>query len=83
MGFVKGMITGVLVVAGAVVGAAVVSVIKDEKKEKGENKKSDARESKASGNNGEVIFSGIRNAGKVQFCGKSHLEKVFHRSSQL
>ena len=60
MGFVKGMITGVLVVAGAVVGAAVVSVIKDEKKEKDENKKSDARESKASGNNGEVIFSGIR-----------------------
>ena len=60
MGFVKGMITGVLVVAGAVVGAAVVSVIKDEKKEKEENKKTDARESKASGNNGEVIFSGIR-----------------------
>ena len=60
MGFVKGMITGVLVVAGAVVGAAVVSVIKDEKKEKEENKKYDARESKASGNNGDVIFSGIR-----------------------
>lgn len=33
MGFVKGMITGVLVVASAVVGAAVVGVIKDEKKE--------------------------------------------------
>ena len=33
MGFVKGMITGVLVVAGAVVGAAVIGVIKDEKKE--------------------------------------------------
>lgn len=60
MGFVKGMITGVLVIAGAVVGAAVVSVIKDEKKEKEENKKYDARESKASGNNGDVIFSGIR-----------------------
>ena len=34
MGFVKGMITGVLLVAGVAVGAAVVSVIKDEKKEK-------------------------------------------------
>lgn len=60
MGFVKGMITGVLVVAGAVVGAAVVNVIKDEKKENEENKKSDAQESKASGNNGEVIFRGIQ-----------------------
>ena len=39
MGFVKGMITGVLVVAGAIVGAAVVGVIKDEKKEKEEMKK--------------------------------------------
>ena len=29
MGFVKGMITGVLVVAGVVVGTAVVGVIKD------------------------------------------------------
>lgn len=39
MGFVKGMITGVLVIAGAVVGAAVIGVIKDEKKEKEEMKK--------------------------------------------
>ena len=39
MGFVKGMITGVLVVASAVVGAAVFGVIKDEKKEKEEMKK--------------------------------------------
>ena len=39
MGFVKGMITGVLIVAGAVVGAAVIGVIKDEKKEKEEMKK--------------------------------------------
>ena len=36
MGFVKGMFTGVLIVAGAVVGAAVIGVIKDEKKEKEE-----------------------------------------------
>ena len=35
MGFVKGMITGILIVAGA----AVVGVIKDEKKEKEELKK--------------------------------------------
>lgn len=60
MGFVKGMITGVLVVAGAVVGAAVVSVIKDEKKEKEDMKESCNEGSKAFGNNGEVIFSGIR-----------------------
>ena len=36
MGFVKGMITGVLAVAGVFVGAAVVSLIKDEKKENAE-----------------------------------------------
>ena len=39
MGFVKGMITGVLAVAGVFVGAAVVSFIKDEKKENAEMKK--------------------------------------------
>lgn len=39
MGFVKGMITGVLAVAGIFVGAAVVSFIKDEKKENAEMKK--------------------------------------------
>ncbi len=39
MGFVKGMITGVLAIAGIFVGAAVVEVIKDEKKEKAEMKK--------------------------------------------
>ena len=60
MGFVKGMITGVLVVAGAVVGAAVVSVIKDEKKEKEDMKEPFDGGSKACGNNGEVIFRGIR-----------------------
>ena len=31
MGFVKGVVTGVIAVAGVVVGAAVVSVIKDER----------------------------------------------------
>ncbi len=39
MGFVKGMITGVLAIAGIFVGAAVVEVIKDEKKENVEMKK--------------------------------------------
>ena len=39
MSFVKGVVTGVLAVAGIVVGAAVVEVIKDEKKEKAEMKK--------------------------------------------
>lgn len=39
MGFVKGVVTGVIAVAGVVVGAAVISVIKDEKKEKAEMKK--------------------------------------------
>lgn len=39
MGFVKGMITGVLAIAGIFVGAAVVEVIKDEKKENAEMKK--------------------------------------------
>lgn len=39
MGFVKGMITGVLAVAGVFVGAAVISLIKDEKKENAEMKK--------------------------------------------
>ncbi len=39
MGFVKGMIAGVLTVTGAVVGAAIISVIKDENKEKIEMKK--------------------------------------------
>lgn len=39
MSFVKGMITGVLAVAGVFVGAAVVSLIKDERKENAEMKK--------------------------------------------
>lgn len=39
MSFVKGMITGVLAIAGVFVGAAVVSLIKDEKKENAEMKK--------------------------------------------
>ena len=39
MGFVKGVVTGVLAVTGVVVGAAIVSVIKDEKKERAEMKK--------------------------------------------
>ena len=38
MSFVKGMITGVLAVAGVFVGAAVVSLIKDERKENAEKK---------------------------------------------
>ena len=62
MGFVKGMITGVLVVAGAVVGAAVVSVIKDEKKEKEDMKEPFDGGSKACGNNGENIFDRIRDS---------------------
>ena len=39
MGFVKGVVIGVLAVTGVVVGAAIVSVIKDEKKERAEMKK--------------------------------------------
>ena len=39
MGFAKGIIAGVLTVAGAVIGAAVINVIKDENKEKKEIKK--------------------------------------------
>lgn len=62
MGFVKGMITGVLVVAGAVVGAAVVSVIKDEKKEKEDMKEPFDGGSKACGNNGENTFDRIRDS---------------------
>ena len=38
MGFVKGMIAGVVGVAGLVVTAAVISVVKDEKKNKEEIK---------------------------------------------
>ncbi len=38
MGFAKGIIAGVLTVAGAVIGAAVINVIKDENKEKKEIK---------------------------------------------
>lgn len=47
MGFVKGMITGVLAVAGVFVGAAVVSFIKDEKKENAEMKKAADEDDKA------------------------------------
>ena len=47
MGFVKGMITGVLAVAGVFVGAAVVSFIKDEKKENVEMKKAAEEDDKA------------------------------------
>ncbi len=47
MGFVKGMITGVLAVAGVFVGAAVVSFIKDEKKENAEMKKAAEEDDKA------------------------------------
>lgn len=36
MGFVKGMIAGVVGVAGIVITAAVISVVKDEKKHKEE-----------------------------------------------
>lgn len=39
MGFVKGVVTGVIAVAGVVVGAAIISVIKDEKNEKTEMRK--------------------------------------------
>ena len=39
MSFVKGVITGVLAVAGVFLGAAVVEVIKDEKKERAEMEK--------------------------------------------
>ena len=38
MGFVKGMIAGVLGVAGVVITAAAISVVKDEKKHKEELK---------------------------------------------
>lgn len=38
MGFVKGMIAGVLGVAGLVITAAVIDVVKDEKKHKAEIK---------------------------------------------
>ena len=36
MGFVKGMIAGIVGVAGIVITAAVISVVKDEKKHKEE-----------------------------------------------
>jgi len=47
MGFVKGVVTGVMALAGVVVGAAIVSVIKDEKKEKVEMQKASEEMDKA------------------------------------
>jgi len=47
MGVVKGVVTGVMALAGVVVGAAIVSVIKDEKKEKVEMQKASEEMDKA------------------------------------
>lgn len=60
MGFVKGMITGVLVVAGVVVGTAVVGVIKDEKKEKEEMKKASEEIDKENEEDSKAYESGMR-----------------------
>ncbi len=64
MGFVKGMITGVLVVAGAIVGAAVVGVIKDEKKEKEEMKKAAEEIDKENEEDGKAYENGMKSFAK-------------------
>lgn len=60
MGFVKGMITGVLAVAGVFVGAAVVSLIKDEKKENAEMKKAADEVNKMTENDDKAFEVGMK-----------------------
>ena len=60
MGFVKGMITGVLAVAGVFVGAAVVSFIKDEKKENAEMKKAADEVNKMTEEDDKAFEGGMR-----------------------
>ena len=60
MGFVKGMITGVLAVAGVFVGAAVVSFIKDEKKENAEMKKAADEMNKMTEEDDKAFEGGMR-----------------------
>ncbi len=60
MGFVKGMITGVLAVAGVFVGAAVVSLIKDEKKENAEMKKAADEVNKMTEDDDKAFEEGMR-----------------------
>ena len=60
MGFVKGMITGVLAVAGVFVGAAVVSFIKDEKIENAEMKKAADEVNKMTEEDDKAFEGGMR-----------------------
>lgn len=60
MGFVKGMITGVLAVAGVFVGAAVISLIKDEKKENAEMKKAADEVNKTTEDDDKAFEEGMR-----------------------
>ena len=60
MSFVKGMITGVLAIAGVFVGAAVVSLIKDEKKENAEMKKAADEVNKMTENDDKNFEEGMR-----------------------
>lgn len=60
MGFVKGMITGVLAVAGVFVVAAVVSFIKDEKKENAEMKKAADEVNKMTEEDDKAFDGGMR-----------------------
>ena len=60
MSFVKGMITGVLSIAGVFVGAAVVSFIKDEKKENAEMKKAADEVNKMTEDDDKAFEGGMR-----------------------
>ena len=60
MGFVKGMITGVLAIAGIFVGEAVVEVIKDEKKENAEMKKASEELDKMFAEDDQAYEEGMR-----------------------
>ena len=60
MSFVKGMITGVLSIAGVFVGAAVVSFIKDEKKENAEMKKAADEVNKMTEEDDKAFEGGMR-----------------------
>lgn len=60
MSFVKGMITGVLAIAGVFVGTAVVSLIKDEKKENSEMKKAADEVNKMTEDDDKAFEEGMR-----------------------
>ena len=64
MSFVKGMFTGVLAVAGVLVGAAVVSLIKDEKKENAEMKKAAEEVDKMSEEDDKAFAEGMKQFAK-------------------